>query len=118
MTMTWRSLLPVLALGAVLALTPLYAAQQAHAAGSDTPTTDDKDKDKKEGKAYQEIQDLLKKAQFEPAAETTKVVGPRRQVRAALGVQAVTVDVAPEVDADDDLGGDLDYPAILRKQQA
>ena len=67
MTMTWRSLLPVLALGAVLALTPLYAAQQAHAAGSDTPTTDDKDKDKKEGKAYQEIQELLKKAQFEPA---------------------------------------------------
>lgn len=61
---------------------------------------------------------LNKKAQFEPAAETTKVVGPRRQVRAALGVQAVTVDVAPEVDADDDLGGDLDYPAILRKQQA
>ena len=61
---------------------------------------------------------LNKKAQFEPAAETTKVVGPRRQVRAALGVQAVTVDGAPEVDADDDLGGDLDYPAILRKQQA
>ena len=61
---------------------------------------------------------LNKKAQFEPAAETTKVVGPRRQVRAALGVQAVTVDVAPEVDADDDVGGDLDYPAILRKQQA
>lgn len=61
---------------------------------------------------------LNKEAQFEPAAETTKVVGPRRQVRAALGVQAVTVDGAPEVDADDDLGGDLDYPAILRKQQA
>jgi cell division protein FtsZ len=61
---------------------------------------------------------LNKEAQFEPTAETTKVVGPRRQVRAALGVQAGTVDVAPEVDADDDLGGDLDYPAILRKQQA
>ena len=61
---------------------------------------------------------LNKEAQFELAAETTKVVGPRRQVRAALGVQAVTVDGAPEVDADDDLGGDLDYPAILRKQQA
>ncbi len=61
---------------------------------------------------------LNKEAQFEPAAETTKVVGPRRQVRAALGVQAVPVDGAPEVDADDDLGGDLDYPAILRKQQA
>ncbi len=61
---------------------------------------------------------LNKEAQFELAAETTKVVGPRRQVRAALGVQAVPVDGAPEVDADDDLGGDLDYPAILRKQQA
>jgi tetratricopeptide (TPR) repeat protein len=72
MMMTWRSLLPVLALGAVLALTPLYTAQTAQAAGSDTPSTDDKDKDTKEGKAYQEIQDLLKKAQFEPALAALK----------------------------------------------
>lgn len=67
---TWRTALPVLALGALIAVSPFVTAQQAKAAGSDTPTTtppDDKDKDRKEGKALRDIQDLLKKSQFEPA---------------------------------------------------
>lgn len=67
---TWRTALPVLALGALIALSPIVTAPQAKAASSDsptTPTTDDKDKDKKEGKALRDIQELLKKSQFEPA---------------------------------------------------
>ena len=69
MTTTWRTALPVLALGALIAFSPFVTAQQAKAAGSDTPTTstDDKDKDNKEGKALRDIQELLKKSQFEPA---------------------------------------------------
>ena len=66
---TWRTALPVLALGALIALSPIVTAPQAKAASSDSPTTttDDKDKDKKEGKALRDIQELLKKSQFEPA---------------------------------------------------
>ena len=61
---------------------------------------------------------LNKKREFDPAVETTRVVGPRRQVLSALGGHPVSVDSSTEPDADNDLGGDLDYPAILRKQQA
>ena len=66
---TWRTALPVLALGALVALSPIVTAPQAQAASSDSPTTttDDKDKDKKEGKALRHIQELLKKSQFAPA---------------------------------------------------
>ncbi len=69
MTTTWRTTLPVLALGALIALSSIVTTQHAKAAGSDTPTTttDDKDKDKKEGKALRDIQELLKTSQFEPA---------------------------------------------------
>jgi len=70
MISTWRTTLPVLALGALIALSPLVTAPQAKAASSDsgpTTTTDDKDKDKKEGKALRDIQELLNKSQFAPA---------------------------------------------------
>jgi Flp pilus assembly protein TadD len=70
MISTWRTTLPVVALGAaLLAFSPLVTAQQAMAASSDSPTTttDDKDKDKKEGKALRDIQELLNKSKFEPA---------------------------------------------------
>lgn len=70
MTMTWRSILPVLALGALIALNPLLTAAPAHAFGSDdssSTSTDGKDQDKKGGKALQDIRDLLKAGKFEPA---------------------------------------------------
>ena len=72
MTVTWRTALPVLALGAFLALSPFVTAGKAQAFGSDSSSstsTDDKDKDKdtKEGKALQDIRDLLNAAKFEPA---------------------------------------------------
>jgi cell division protein FtsZ len=57
---------------------------------------------------------LDKEKKFDPAVETTRVVGSRRQVPMAPGGQPVSVDISNEPDADDD----LDYPAILRKQQA
>tara|TARA_B100001964_G_C14013437_1_gene500453 strand:- start:114 stop:833 length:720 start_codon:yes stop_codon:yes gene_type:complete len=65
---------------------------------------------------------LNKKGEFEAVAETAKAVGPRhvtprRQGREVLaGVQQAGVEAG--TDMDEDLGGDLDYPAILRKQQA
>ena len=67
---TWRATVPALALGALIALSPLATAHKALAMGSDTPTTttpDDKDKDKKEGKALRDIQELLNQGKFEPA---------------------------------------------------
>ncbi|MDA0333999.1 MAG: cell division protein FtsZ [bacterium] len=57
---------------------------------------------------------LNKKAAVEAPAETRQNAG-RRAVR-SLGTTAPAVTTQP--DRDDDLGGDLDYPAILRKQQA
>ncbi|PIW25987.1 MAG: hypothetical protein COW30_17325 [Rhodospirillales bacterium CG15_BIG_FIL_POST_REV_8_21_14_020_66_15] len=68
MNKTWRTSLLILALGALLALPPLFAAQPAKAFGSDdssSTTTDDKDK--KEGKALRDIRDLLNRGEFEPA---------------------------------------------------
>jgi Flp pilus assembly protein TadD len=71
MIKTWPTALPVLALGAFLALSPLVAAQPAHAFGSDSSSSssDDKDKEKetKEGKALQDIQNQLNKGEFGPA---------------------------------------------------
>lgn len=69
MNKTWRTALPVLALGALLAFAPLVTAHQAKAASGDSPTTstDDKDKEKKEGKALRDIQELLNKGKFAPA---------------------------------------------------
>jgi cell division protein FtsZ len=57
---------------------------------------------------------LNKKGEIDAAPETTQVVGRRAARSVTASAPAVTV----QSGADDDLGGDLDYPAILRKQQA
>lgn len=55
---------------------------------------------------------LNKKGEFATTPETQ--VAGQRSVRTVARVPAVTM----QPGVDDDLGGDLDYPAILRKQQA
>jgi cell division protein FtsZ len=76
---------------------------------------------------------LNKKGEFEPAAEavaavasidTGQGVGARRPVRGVKtpiqrpGIHTGVVSGTAEVESEDELSGDLDYPAILRKQQA
>ena len=76
---------------------------------------------------------LNKKGEFQPAAEavaavasidTGQGVGTRRPVRGVKtpiqqrGIHTGVVSGTAEAESEDELGGDLDYPAILRKQQA